>query len=209
MTQSIVVIGGSGFVGQGVCKEALRKNISVISISKHGKPQKEQPWMSHPLMIWVKADIFTDTSWKHYLADCLGCINLIGILFQNKHRGQTYHRMIFYTNHLISSVCEEFQIPYLFLSAKAGPVGYLKAKKLAEQDLLDKTNSVIIIRSGLVTTKRRPLTIFKGTAIQLAAHIPIVHHLAERAYPVSRKKLSEEIIKRLLEKRSVIVNDVR
>lgn len=209
MKQAIVVFGGSGFVGQGICQEAIKRRLPVISISRHGKPRKEQPWMSHPLITWVQADIFNEDTWSGYLDNSLGCINLIGILFENKRKGLTYQRLIVDANHVIANACERAQIPYLFISAKTGPCGYLAAKKQAEHDLFQLTNPIIIIRPGLVVTKQKPLKWLQGVGIKCASHLPLVNHLADDAYPVPLQRLAADSINYLQRGTSTIVADIK
>ena len=50
MKAPIIIFGGSGFIGQAACQEAINRQLPVISISKHGKPKKEELWMSSPLI---------------------------------------------------------------------------------------------------------------------------------------------------------------
>ncbi|MEG0254848.1 NAD-dependent epimerase/dehydratase family protein [Vagococcus sp.] len=209
MTQSIIVFGGSGFIGQAVCKEAIKRNISVISISKHGKPKTDELWLSHHLITWLAIDIFQDDSWEKYLTPGVTCINLIGILFEQKKKGLTYDKMIVLSNHLISEKAEINQTPYIFLSAKAGPCGYIKAKKKAETELLKRKNPTIIIRSGLVTTKRRPFVYTQGMMIKTASHLPFVKRTAEKIYPTPLKTLVAVILNEAITPSFKIIEDIR
>ncbi|MGX7023945.1 NAD-dependent epimerase/dehydratase family protein [Vagococcus hydrophili] len=209
MKPTFVVFGGSGFIGQAVCQEVINRNLPVVSISKHGKPREEELWMSSPLITWLSIDIFKDNSWKQYISDKTCCINLIGIFFENRKKGLTYDKMILLANQLISDEAEEKQAPYLFLSAKAGPCGYIEAKKKAEADLFMKKNQTIIIRSGLVTTKKRPFVYTQGVAIKISTHLPIIKRTANKVYPVPLKHLVTTIINESLAPSHKIIEDIR
>lgn len=209
MKQTIVVFGGSGFIGQAVCQEALKRNITVISISKNGKPKTGEQWLSHPLMTWFAIDIFQDDTWKKYLSSEVACINLIGILFENKKKGVTYDKMIVLSNHLISQESERKGTPYLFLSAKAGPYGYLEAKKQAEKELLKRKIPTIIIRSGLVTTKEKPFVYTQGLMIKVASHFPFTKKVANKIYPTPLKILVAAILKEISLPSFKIIEDIR
>lgn len=208
MAATLIVFGGSGFIGQALCKEALNRHMSVVSISKHGKPKTNDKWMSNPLITWCAIDIFKDDSWKNYLSSDARCINLIGILFENKNKGLTYDKMIIEANQLISAEAEKKNCPYLFLSAKGGPCDYVKAKKAAEESLFNKNNPTIIIRSGLVTTKNRPFTYTQGLLIKGATHIPIVKSIAKTVYPTSLKRLVHRILNEVTEPSHKLISDI-
>ena len=45
------MLGGNGFVGTAVCKAAVRKNISVVSLSRSGRPKTQAPWADQ--VSWV------------------------------------------------------------------------------------------------------------------------------------------------------------
>lgn len=65
----MVVFGGSGFVGQHVCEQALRLGASrVTSVSRKGRPPnlENTPWADS--ITWFKGDMFDpDKAWKHVL----------------------------------------------------------------------------------------------------------------------------------------------
>ncbi len=209
MRRTLIVFGGSGFIGKALCEEALKRNFSVISISKHGKPHVEKSWMAHPSMTWYAIDIFKDNSWKKLLSTETLCINLIGILFENKQKGLTYDKMIITANHLISSEAEKKNCPYLFLSAKGGPRGYITAKKKAEDDLFSKRNPTIIIRSGIVTSKTRPLTYAQGLLIKIGSHIPVINSVATAIYPTPLIVLIQTILNEMSDPSHKLITDIR
>ncbi|HCM89539.1 MULTISPECIES: hypothetical protein [Vagococcus] len=209
MRAPLIIFGGSGFIGQGVCQEAINREIPVISISKHGKPTEAELWMSSPLITWLSIDIFKDDSWKNYISSETSCINLIGIFFENKKKGLTYEKLIVQANHLISEEAQFKHAPYLFLSAKVGPFGYIEAKRKAEAELFQKNNPTIIIRSGLVTTKKRPFVYTQGVVIKVAAHLPFIKKTATKAFPVPLKKLAVTIVNESFNSSHKIIEDIR
>ncbi len=209
MTQTLVVFGGSGFLGKALCKEAIKQNIKVISISKHGQPKDKEPWMSHHQMTWLKMDIFRDDSWKKILDSSVVCVNLIGILFENKRKGLTYEKMIVRSNHLLSTETARKNIPYMFISAKGGPCGYVEAKKEAEKELFSKRNQITIIRSGLLVSKKHPLRYAQGTAIKLGTKIPLIKKEAIKVYPTSLDSLVHCIINESRNPSHKIIEDIR
>src|SRR5271155_1227824 len=56
-----VVLGGSGFLGQRLCRKLVASGFKVRSVSRTGRPRGEaQPWWSH--VNWISADVGTETS---------------------------------------------------------------------------------------------------------------------------------------------------
>ena len=209
MKQPILIFGGSGFIGQALCKEAIQRNIPVISISKHGKPKGHDLWMTHPLLTWVTMDIFRESEWRDYVKNCRCCINLIGILFEQPKKGLTYDKMIVQSNRLIAQEAEQHRKNYLFLSAKGGPSGYVRVKKQAEEEVMTLTTTTIIIRSGLVVTKRQPMTYLQGVGIKGLTHCPLLKKQANKVYPTPLKVLVSCILNTMEQPTSLLVSDIR
>jgi len=56
-----VVFGGSGFLGQRLCRELVSRGFNVRSVSRTGRPKGEaQAWWSN--IEWISADLGTETS---------------------------------------------------------------------------------------------------------------------------------------------------
>ena len=56
-----VVFGGSGFLGQRLCRQLLSAGFNVISVSRTGRPKgKAEPWWSD--VDWISADIGAETA---------------------------------------------------------------------------------------------------------------------------------------------------
>lgn len=198
MTNYLLIFGGSGFIGQAICKEAVDQKIPVVSISRRGEPQNLF-LRNHPLITWVKSDIFTDKNWQQYVVNASGVINLIGILRENQKKRLTYQKMIVLANQLIADQVAHYpQIPYVFLSANANgpliPKEYLEHKRLAENDLNKLTNPVTIVRPGLVIGVDRPLSLIEGGAVFFLAHLPILRVYFRPVFPIKAQRLAVRVI---------------
>ena len=193
MPSSLLIFGGSGFIGKQLCQNALNQGYHVYSISTHGKPVINEQWIDHVNMTWIACDIVTHDDWQDKLPknNCY-CINLIGILTQSSQ--QTYENSITEPNKIISSWAEAYQIPYLFLSAKAGPVGYIKAKKEAEKFIKQHHSRATIVYSGLVTQHGHDFKNFQSHLIKLGTHIPLASHWCCKVYPIDVNDLTNVIL---------------
>lgn len=72
----VVVLGGNGFVGSAVCKEALQQGLSVVSVNRSGPPAVNEPWVAN--VEWVNADVFDESSWAYTLPGASAVISCIG-----------------------------------------------------------------------------------------------------------------------------------
>lgn len=79
----ILVVGGSGFVGRHICKEALQRGWHVSSLSRHGMPAATagEEWIDG--VEWIKGDVFNTASYSSVLPHVDGAIHSLGILFEN------------------------------------------------------------------------------------------------------------------------------
>jgi len=72
----LVVLGGNGFVGSAVCKEAVARGLSVISVNRSGPPETNSAWTKE--VEWIMADVFNDASWADTLPGAAAVISCIG-----------------------------------------------------------------------------------------------------------------------------------
>lgn len=76
--QKILVLGGNGFVGTAVCKAAVQQGISVVSLSRSGRPTTQAPWADR--VTWVAGDVFL-TDWDSLLGGVQAVVSTLGKLF--------------------------------------------------------------------------------------------------------------------------------
>jgi len=77
--QSIVVFGGSGFVGSLICELAVKRGIQVTSVSRTGVRPPHVPsggWADQ--VQWEKGDALDAATYKHHLAGAGAVITTVG-----------------------------------------------------------------------------------------------------------------------------------
>lgn len=91
--QRLLVVGGNGFVGSAVCKQALSRGWEVISISGSGRPFRTPrghapTWTTSDKMQWHKADAFDKDAYRDLAASCTAAVHTVGILMESNYKGQ-------------------------------------------------------------------------------------------------------------------------
>jgi len=75
--KSVVVLGGSGFVGSHVCRALLDKGAKVVSVNRSGPPPSDgEKWANQ--VTWIRADVFDEDSWIDCLEGADAVVSCIG-----------------------------------------------------------------------------------------------------------------------------------
>ncbi|XP_073224532.1 uncharacterized protein At1g32220, chloroplastic-like [Cicer arietinum] len=72
----MLVLGGNGFVGSHICREALNHGLSVASISRSGRSSLHDSWASN--VIWYKGNLLSAHSLKEALNGVTAVMSCIG-----------------------------------------------------------------------------------------------------------------------------------
>jgi nucleoside-diphosphate-sugar epimerase len=181
MSRSILVFGGSGFVGSAICKYALSQNIQVTTISRSGQPRLSEPWQSG--ITYLKGDALDQSSYAHLLPSFSAVVHSIGTLIdsrtplniRNTYQG-SYEHMNRDTALKVCQCLESKNIPFVFISAERGMFfspRYLSTKREVEDYLAanrDKLPSAVIRPGFMYSSERTDLSLI-ATGIDIL-HLP-------------------------------------
>lgn len=192
--QKIVIVGGTGFIGQGLVKNLPPDLFEIHSLSRHSfMPSKNDSTIYHAV------DLEKPEQWQGIIADADWVIDAVGILFPNPLKHQTYHKnSVKPAKQLIAILKQETQPKFLFISANTGPFfmkPYLKAKLTVET--LAKTqlgSRAFIVYPGIVFDKDRRSSYLLGILIKKCRHLSYFDHLRS----ISRLEFATEIEQILL-----------
>ncbi|KAL8209949.1 hypothetical protein R6Q57_006681 [Mikania cordata] len=81
--EKLLVLGGNGFVGSHICKEALDRGLSVASLSRSGKSSIQESWATK--VNWHQGDLLSGDSWKEALDGVTSVISCVGGFGSNAH----------------------------------------------------------------------------------------------------------------------------
>ncbi|KAG6500503.1 hypothetical protein ZIOFF_040349 [Zingiber officinale] len=153
----LLVLGGNGFIGSHVCKEALDQGLSVSSLSRSGRSSIREQWADK--VEWRQGSLLVPETWRDALNDVTAVISCVGGFGSNSHM----YKINGTANiNAIRAASEKGVKRFVYVSAADfGPVnyllkGYYEGKRDAEAELLLKfAFGGVILRPGFVHGTRR------------------------------------------------------
>ncbi|KAM0863309.1 hypothetical protein ACQ4PT_044686 [Festuca glaucescens] len=153
----LLVLGGSGFVGSHVCKEALDRGFVVSSLNRSGKPSISEAWADK--VIWNQGNLLEPASLMDSMDGVSAVVSCVGGFGSNS-------QMIKINGtanvNAIRAAAEKGIKRFVYVSAADfGLVnyllqGYYEGKRAAEAELLSKfTYGGVILRPGFIHGTRR------------------------------------------------------
>ncbi|XP_074562304.1 uncharacterized protein At1g32220, chloroplastic-like [Curcuma longa] len=155
--EKLLVLGGNGFIGSHVCKEALDQGLSVSSLSRSGRSSIREQWADK--VEWHQGSLLVPETWRDALNDVTAVISCVGGFGSNSHM----YKINGTANiNAIRAASEKGVKRFVYVSAADfGPVnyilkGYYEGKRAAEAELLSKfAFGGVILRPGFVHGTRR------------------------------------------------------
>ncbi|KAL8101787.1 uncharacterized protein At1g32220, chloroplastic [Apium graveolens] len=156
-SEKLLVLGGNGFVGSHICKEALDRGLSVHSLSRSGKSSVQEAWANN--VIWHQGDLLSVDSLKEALKGVTSVISCVGSFGSN-----SYMYKVNGTANInaIRAAADQGVKRFAYISAADfGLVnyllqGYYEGKRAAETELLTKfPYGGVILRPGFMYGTRR------------------------------------------------------
>lgn len=156
-TEKLLVLGGNGFVGSHICKEALDRGVTVASLSRTGRSSIQDSWANS--VIWHQGNLFSIDSWKDALKGVTSVISCVGGFGSNSHM----YKINGTANiNAIRAASEEGVKRFVYISAADFGIanyvlqGYYEGKRAAETELLTRyPYGGIILRPGFIYGTRR------------------------------------------------------
>ncbi|GMI92422.1 hypothetical protein like AT5G10730 [Hibiscus trionum] len=151
-SEKLLVLGGNGFVGSHICREALSRGLSVASLSRSGGSSLHDSWAKN--VTWHKGNLLSSESWKEALDGVTSVISCIGGFGSN-----SYMYKINGTANInaIRAAAEKGVKRFVFISAADFGLanyllkGYYEGKRAAETELLTKfPYGGVILRPGFI-----------------------------------------------------------
>ncbi|XP_068339971.1 uncharacterized protein At1g32220, chloroplastic-like isoform X1 [Pyrus communis] len=151
-TDKLLVLGGNGFVGSHVCREALGRGLSVASLSRSGRSKLHDSWANS--VTWHQGNLLSLESLKDAFNGVTSVISCVGGFGSN-----SYMYKINGTANInaIRVAAEQGVKRFVYISAADFGVanyllqGYYEGKRAAETELLTKfPYGGVILRPGFI-----------------------------------------------------------
>ncbi|QWC20355.1 NAD-dependent epimerase/dehydratase family protein [Halorubrum sp. 2020YC2] len=178
---TLLVVGGSGFIGRDVCRFAVRDGHEVRSVSRGGRPDVDEEWVD--AVSWTSADLFRPNAWRDRLAGVDAVVHSVGTLTEAPTDGVTFERVNGDAAILAALEAERAGVDaFVLLSAAAKPPGvrnaYLDAKRRAEASIVDLDLDDVTLRPGPVYGEGQPH--LPGVADRVLRFVASARPLASR-----------------------------
>ncbi|KAL5785880.1 hypothetical protein ACOSQ2_008272 [Xanthoceras sorbifolium] len=151
-TDKLLVLGGNGFVGSHILREALDRGVVVASLSRSGRSSLHDSWANN--ITWHQGNLLTPDSWKEAFNGVTSVISCVGGFGSN-----SYMYKINGTANInaIRVASEKGVKRFVYISAADFGVanyllrGFYEGKKAAETELLTKfPYGGVILRPGFI-----------------------------------------------------------
>ncbi|KAL4650647.1 hypothetical protein ACB092_01G103100 [Castanea dentata] len=151
-TEKLLVLGGNGFVGSHVCREALDRGLTVASLSRSGRSSIRDSWANH--VTWHQGNLLLPDTLKEALSGATAVISCVGGFGSNSHM----YKINGTANiNAIRAAAEQGVKRFVYVSATDFGLanyllqGYYEGKRAAETELLTKfPYSGVILRPGFI-----------------------------------------------------------
>lgn len=187
--ERLLVVGGSGFIGRWICRQAVRDGYDVRSISRGGRPDASElqgmpgrtEWVK--AVEWTSADLFSPHAWRDRLRGVDAVIHAVGIASEAPTEGVTFERLNGDAAILTALEAERAGTDtFVFLSAAANfPTArqeYIRSKRRAERAIAELNFDVVVLRPGPVYGPNQPH--MPGIVNRLCAIVDSLPEIPER-----------------------------
>ena len=154
--KNCLIFGGSGQIGRNLIRKLTKNNfrVTVVTRNVHQKSYVIKTQANAGFIDIVEANIFDEKKIRSLFQKADICINLIGILFENK-KGSTFKNIHTVLPSLLSKLCKEYNLEhFIHLSAlginDAIDSDYAKSKLEGEGSVLKNFPLSTILRPSVV-----------------------------------------------------------
>tara|TARA_B110000003_G_scaffold77984_1_gene79505 strand:+ start:2178 stop:3137 length:960 start_codon:yes stop_codon:yes gene_type:complete len=154
--KNCLIFGGSGQIGRNLIRKLTKNNyrVTVVTRNIHQKSYVIKTQANIGYIDIVEANIFDENKIRNLFKKSDICINLIGILFEQK-KGNTFKNIHSVFPSLLAKLCKEYNLKhFIHLSAlginKAVDSDYAKSKLEGESNILKNFPLATILRPSVV-----------------------------------------------------------
>ena len=202
--KKVLIFGGSGQIGRHLIRRLTNKNylVTVVTRNLHQKGTVLRLGGNPGYVEIIEANIFNEGKLNDLFKDKDICINLVGIISENKKN--KFKNIHTYFPTLLSKKCEEFKLKqFIHISAlgvdKAKDSKYAESKLAGEKNILENFSKTTILRPSVVYSVDDNFTTNLMTLLSLLPVFPLYYEGKTKFSPIHVSELCE-IILEIIEK---------
>ncbi len=197
--KNCLIFGGSGQIGRNLIRKLTKNNykVTVVTRNIHQKSYIIKTQANAGYIDIVESNIFEENKIRELFKKADICINLIGILFEQK-KGNTFKNIHTIFPSLLAKLCKEYNLKhFIHLSAlgigEAKNSNYAKSKLEGENEVLKNFPLATIIRPSVVYSVDDNFTTNFMTLLNRLPIFPLYYNGKTRFTPIHCSDLTDTI----------------
>ena len=197
--KNCLIFGGSGQIGSDLIRKLTKNDIRVTVVTRniHQKGLRIKTQANAGYIDIVEANIFEEKKMRDLFKKAEVCINLIGILFEQK-KGNTFKNIHTIFPSLLAKLSKEYNLKhFIHLSAlginEAVDSNYAKSKLDGEQNILNNFELATILRPSIVFSQDDQLTTNFMTLLNRLPFFPLYYNGKTKFAPIHCSDLTDTI----------------
>ena len=197
--KNILVFGGSGQIGRHLIRRLTKNNhlVTVVTRNQHKKGIILKTQGNPGYVEIIESNIFDEEKLNNIISKKDICINLVGILYENKKN--TFNNIHVKFPSLISKLCKKNNLEqFIHLSSlgieKAKDSNYAKSKIEGEKNIINNFPSSTILRPSVIYSVDDNFTTNLMTLINLLPFFPLYYKGKTKFSPIHVSDMSEIIL---------------
>jgi NADH dehydrogenase len=197
--KKVLIFGGSGQIGRHLIRKLTNKNylVTVVTRNLHKKGTALRLGGNPGYIEVIEANIYDEEELNDLFKDKDICINLVGILFENKKN--TFKNIHTHFPTLLSKKCEKYKLKqFIHISAlgidKVKNSKYAKSKLEGEKNILENFSKAIILRPSVIYSVDDNFSTNLMTLLSLLPVFPLYYEGKTKFSPIHVSDICEIIL---------------
>ncbi len=197
--KNCLIFGGSGQIGRNLIRKLTKNNykVTVVTRNIHQKSYIIKTQANAGYIDIVEANIFDEKKIRKLFIKSDICINLIGILFENK-KGNTFKNIHSIFPSILAKLCKEYNLKhFIHLSAlginEAEDSNYAKSKLDGESNIFKNFPLATVLRPSVVYSSDDNFTTNFMTLLNRLPFFPLYYNGNTKFSPIHCSDLTDII----------------
>ena len=198
--KNCLIFGGSGQIGRNLIRKLTKNNykVTVVTRNIHQKSYIIKTQANAGYIDIVEANIFEEKKIRALFEKAEICINLIGILYEQK-KGNTFKNIHTVFPSLLAKLCKEYNYKhFVHLSAlginEAKDSDYARSKLAGENEILNNFSLATILRPSVVFSVDDSFTTSFMTILNRLPFFPLYYNGDTKFSPIHCSDLTDIIL---------------